>query len=276
MRLWCWAIDTDRESGRFEADAKQLSQIVKFSGDCQRLLESFLACEVITPTDKPGEFRINGWKINARFFKERKRLRKLRNHASGTHKRTRAKRVEDANKTTHTPSLTYTSSKEEREGAPAAPRAFLDTESPARKTKLVEPSVLAEFRRCTGLAGRELGNFDDNDHKLAGKIYAKRPKDWRAVMHWFVANPAYQFCGWSLKWLAANIDEPAAKMLAPKYTKPPDPAERRNTIQAAKATIERIDEDRNQASSEASRKAAKLALDSIHAQLDKRNRASET
>ncbi len=77
-RLWAWGIDTDREKGVFEADAKQLAKIIGFDGDSDRLLEAFLACDVITPTGKPNEYRINGWSRNAKLFKERKRLRATR------------------------------------------------------------------------------------------------------------------------------------------------------------------------------------------------------
>lgn len=90
-RLWCWGIKTNRVTGRFEADAKQLAQIVRFSGDPQTLLDAFLSCNVIETTSESNVFRICGWKRNARYFKERDRLRQ---HAS-----TKKPRVDHASDT---------------------------------------------------------------------------------------------------------------------------------------------------------------------------------
>jgi len=90
-RLWAWGIEAENVKGVFEADAKQLAGIVEFYGDPEALLKAFLVCEVIEPTGNDHEYRIKGWKRNARLFKERERLRKI--------SRTRAKRVKHARET---------------------------------------------------------------------------------------------------------------------------------------------------------------------------------
>ena len=77
IRLWCWGLDTGREKGVFQATAKELAQIVRFESDPEVLLQSFLSCGVIEKISSDDRYRIIGWDRNARFFKERKRLRKL-------------------------------------------------------------------------------------------------------------------------------------------------------------------------------------------------------
>lgn len=94
-RLWAWGIETDNEKGVFEADPKQLARIVRFDGDFDQLLAAFIACQVIEPTGKPHEYRIRGWKRNARLFRERKRLRNLRKNAKRTRTGTQTKPVRE-------------------------------------------------------------------------------------------------------------------------------------------------------------------------------------
>jgi hypothetical protein len=96
VRLWCWGIETDREDGRFSADAKQLAQIVRFEGNSDELLRAFLDCDVIAPTENKDEYRIRGWKLNAKFFKERRRLKQYSKDKKPREKNadsTRGKRV---------------------------------------------------------------------------------------------------------------------------------------------------------------------------------------
>lgn len=76
VRLWCWGIASDRVSGRFTATADQLADILRFRGDSKKILSGLLMVGIIEKTENENEFRINGWSRNARFFRERARLRK--------------------------------------------------------------------------------------------------------------------------------------------------------------------------------------------------------
>lgn len=133
MRLWCWGIDTDREDGRFSADAKQLAQIVRFHGDPEALLRAFLECDVISSTEKNDEYRIRGWKLNAKFFRERKRLRnytKTKNPREIHEKSTRAPRVNHDDPSSSSSSPTSPSEKWGEGTLPTSPvRTMVDAKA---------------------------------------------------------------------------------------------------------------------------------------------------
>lgn len=112
-RLWCWGIETDRDKGVFEADADQLAKIVRFAGDSDLLLKAFIACEVIEPTANANEYRIKGWKRNARLFKERKRLRRLNaTRGARVQNAKRARKPREENKLSSSSSSSFPVSKE--------------------------------------------------------------------------------------------------------------------------------------------------------------------
>lgn len=104
--------------------------------------------------------------------------------------------------------------KRERGEDPRAPKEFLDLSGPHRSTKMVEPYVLAKHRELMLKHGRQPPeNYDAADAASGGRLYGKYPTQWEDVLGAFIAEQRYQFCGWSLAWIAKNAAEVAGKYL---------------------------------------------------------------
>lgn len=228
VRLWCWGIDTNRENGRFEADAKQLAQIVRFHGDPQRLLEAFLSCGVIETTPQTNVFRICGWKRNAKFFKERERLRK--------YKGTRNPRVQNASGTrearvTHEdPSSSSSSvflSKEIRGDPPLvlAEKASVEFDSRGDEPKAVKPrstrgfpeaAFECEFRDKATVAA--VAKFDNLERAIGGTLVLRcgteKITQAQLLAEWW--RPEWRICGWTVKQLDKHFASVRAAIADPK------------------------------------------------------------
>lgn len=101
-----------------------------------------------------------------------------------------------------------------KSSAPASPRSPYDSGGFIRPTKMMEPFVCQEHGKAMQLANRPAPeSYDAQNHRSAGRIYAKSPKSWQQVVAWFCSEDKYGFCGWSIDWLAKNYDEVAAKAL---------------------------------------------------------------
>lgn len=198
-RLWAWGIATNNERGIFEADAKQLAEIVRYDGECEELLRAFIDCEIVEPTGKKHQFRIKGWDRNKKLFKERKRLRDVRKAQNRTRTRTRISRVQNELPvaTHHVPELlvahlssSYSSSSsllkntEERTRARAqdTPSIGLGEDEP-RKTEVrptrgfPEAAFVAEFRECGKAAGIIVAEPSKLEQSIVGHILMRIGKE---------------------------------------------------------------------------------------------------
>lgn len=228
VRLWCWGIETDRESGRFVADAKQLAQIVRFHGDPEQLLRAFLSCDVIEKTENTDEYRIKGWKLNAKFFKERRRLRK--------YNATRGARVDHARKPRkprvnhEDPSSSSSSSSSPRKKYEEETDLCTDSAKAETETGLVltappsAPAVRKTRKRSPEQAARSLAvnrryreRYEDREghpptgmdaafNGMLAKFADKHADNALAILDWFFESPDPRFKngGWKLEALLAE------------------------------------------------------------------------
>lgn len=246
MRLWCWGIETNRTNGRFMADAKQLAQIVRFEGNPDELLRAFLSCDVIESTDKTNEYRIKGWKLNARFFKERDRLRRLRK----TQKARVQKRVQHADKNKHpssssssSPDLnTNTGEARAREETPPAENREPPQEQPEtgelpgkREHRSSRGAFEILFENAFIVAGANakpavrVAKFSDLEKSISSQLMRRARQDQisdnQLIAEWW--NPAWRaVVGWQLHYLEkhyaavlAAIHDPAQRP-KPRNAKP--------------------------------------------------------
>lgn len=93
IRLWAWAIKTERSDGTFVATEAQLAAIVRWTGESESLSRAMIECGFL---ERIGDtFRIKGWDRNKQYFKERKRLQ--------NRYKTKKSRGKDAGKTRESP-----------------------------------------------------------------------------------------------------------------------------------------------------------------------------
>ncbi len=200
IRLWGWALMTDRVSGRFVADAKQIANIVKFDQDPQIILRAFLDCGIIENTEKADEFRIRGWRLNKKLFKERDRLRKFRAYQ----KRTRTKVVQNADGTPLSSSSSSSSSLSSKESSGARPRPGAN-----------HPEVAffeAAYRERFG--GPALSAFERSDVFDVIRQTGEAKVRWQQVLESY--GKGFAFSGHTITWLKKNLREVLNKMPAPQ------------------------------------------------------------
>lgn len=227
IRLWRWALMTERVNGRFVTDAKQLASIVKYEGDPLRLSQAFFECGVIETTGKENEVRICGWRLNAKLFKERERLRRTRLKQKRT--RTRTDHVHDSSEPSSSSSSSYSLSSKEREREHALAPGINHPE-----VQFFEAAYREKF------GGPPLTAFERAAAWDVIRRCAEARAKWQDVLSFY--GSSFAFSGHTVTWLAKNLREVLNKRVAV----PAEP-KRLTVDEQRKAQQERMEREEHEA-----------------------------